>query len=144
MNAHDHPLYSTWANMKNRCYNPNAVRYADYGGRGIKVYKRWHVFKNFAEDIGQKPPGRVTLDRIDNSKGYYPWNVRWATVAEQNRNSRRCVMVTFQGKTQTINEWCREVGLAYVTYKQRMRKGWDRVAAATTPPNTRYKRKSTK
>jgi len=138
--SHGHPLYSIWANMKNRCLNPKAVRYADYGGRGITVCERWLSFKNFAEDLGERPEG-MTLDRVNNNKGYMLSNVKWSTKAQQNSNSRRCVMVTFNGKTQPINSWCREIGLSYVTYKFRRRRGWSVVKAATTPPDIRRRKK---
>lgn len=80
--------------MMDRCYNPRNRSYRDYGGRGITVCKRWHDVRLFVSDvetlIGQRPPGR-TLDRIDNDGPYGPGKVRWATRAEQIRNSRRYV-----------------------------------------------------
>ena len=73
--------------MRTRCENPNATRYADYGGRGITVCDRWHDFAGFLADMGEQPPG-LTLDRKDNDGNYEPGNCRWATRAEQNRNQR--------------------------------------------------------
>lgn len=74
--------------MKQRCTNPKHDAYADYGGRGITVCERWaKSFSAFVDDVGPRPAG-TTLDRRDNSKGYEPGNVRWATSAEQNRNNR--------------------------------------------------------
>lgn len=86
------PLYGTWGNMMTRCYNPNFRQFKDYGGRGIAVCERWHNPQLFIEDIerliGSRPPG-LTLDRYPNNNGNYePGNVRWATPAEQVRNSR--------------------------------------------------------
>jgi hypothetical protein len=80
-------IYNRWKEMMGRCYNPKHPRYADYGGRGIRVCERWHDFTNFLADMGEPPPG-LTLDRIDNNKGYEPGNCRWATVQEQNTNQR--------------------------------------------------------
>jgi hypothetical protein len=71
--------------MKSRCAYPGEVNYYLYGGRGIKVCQRWMVFKNFLDDMGEKPPGR-SLDRIDGNGNYEPGNCRWATPAEQNAN----------------------------------------------------------
>lgn len=78
------PLYSTWRNMRRR--TTAVASYVDYG---IGVHPRWHDLLLFVWDIvhsiGRPSAGR-TLDRIDNSKGYEPGNVRWATRAEQARN----------------------------------------------------------
>ena len=79
--------YATWENMKQRCNNVNHKSYKDYGGRGIKYCKRWEKFENFYKDMGRKPEG-MTLDRIDNEKGYKPSNCKWSTYSEQNRNKR--------------------------------------------------------
>jgi hypothetical protein len=80
--------YNIWASMLQRCENPKHEQYKDYGGRGIAVCKRWHDFAKFYADMGQRPDG-LTLDRIDNSKGYQPSNCRWATWLEQQAPGRR-------------------------------------------------------
>jgi hypothetical protein len=98
----DHPLYSTWADMHERCENPNHPSYKDYGGRGIKVCARWSPVEPFITDIestiGARPPDPPdwrsnrpywTLDRIDNHGNYEPGNVRWATPSEQIANRRK-------------------------------------------------------
>lgn len=82
------PTYSTWVNMLQRCTNPNNNNYRKYGARGITVCKRWLSFDNFLEDMGIRPTDK-TLDRKNGLLGYSKSNCRWATVQEQNQNTRR-------------------------------------------------------
>lgn len=81
------PTYSTWLAMWSRCTNPKHVGWKSYGGRGIKVCRRWQKFENFLADMGPKPEG-LTIERRNNERGYSPTNCCWATQAEQNRNKR--------------------------------------------------------
>lgn len=83
-----HPLWATWAAMKQRCSNPNNTHYSYYGGRGIKVCERWLNFALFVEDMGDKPTPQHTLDRINNNEGYSPDNCRWASKSEQIINTK--------------------------------------------------------
>lgn len=79
------PTYSSWSSMKSRCSNPDATGYEKWGGRGIKVCERWMDFKNFYEDMGDRPQG-TSLDRIDNNGNYEPDNCKWSTPQEQAEN----------------------------------------------------------
>lgn len=75
--------------MKARCSNPNKAAYPNYGGRGITVCDAWaNSFETFLADMGDRPNTKLSLDRIDNEKGYFKENCRWATASEQNANRR--------------------------------------------------------
>ncbi len=84
--------YRSWQHMKERCYNKNSKRYADWGGRGIKVCESWlESFENFLNDMGKKPSQekyKYSIDRIDNDGDYTKENCRWATAKQQNTNKR--------------------------------------------------------
>jgi len=80
--------YIAWMNMKQRCLKPNHKDYKNYGGRGITICQRWMVFANFQADMGEPGKG-LSLDRIDNSKGYEKDNCRWADARTQRLNRRK-------------------------------------------------------
>jgi hypothetical protein len=87
-----HPLYDSWWQMMNRCYNEKAKSYKNYGGRGITVCPEWHDVRNYVAwieaNLGSRPEG-LTLDRVNNDGNYEPGNMRWATYSEQNLNRRK-------------------------------------------------------
>ena len=117
-----HPLYQTWNSMKQRCYNKNNPSYHNYGGRGIKICNRWHHFHNFASDMSEKPPNH-SIDRIDNDGEYSPENCRWATKREQQRNRRKPVFVTIEGKEYRAIELADIVGCKTDTIIARAERG---------------------
>ena len=83
-----HRLYKTWISMIHRCHNPKARGYENYGGRGIKVCNEWNNAQNFINDMHPSFKEGLSLDRIDNNKGYSKENCRWATREIQGRNTR--------------------------------------------------------
>lgn len=116
------PYYHVWASMLDRCRNPKSRAYADYGGRGIRVCERWKAYKNFAADMGPRPPG-MTLDRINNNGNYEPGNCRWTTRREQQRNRRKAVYVMIEGKRYRAIELADATGVKPDTIVKRASQG---------------------
>lgn len=111
-------VYRAWANMKTRCSNPNRKQWHNYGGRGIKVCKRWcgdNGFKNFLKDMGEPPSNKHSLDRFPNTNGnYQPSNCRWATHSEQILNKRVPVTtIKYNDVSLTIAEWSIKTGIPH-------------------------------
>ncbi|MEK6884571.1 MAG: hypothetical protein AABY22_33370 [Nanoarchaeota archaeon] len=118
---HKSSEYCCWTDMQGRCYNKNCKAYKNYGGRGIKVCEEWLNFENFYKDMGKRPKG-FTLDRIDNHGNYCKENCKWSTRSEQNRNHRRNINITFNGKTQCLKDWAKELALSYSILRYRLHK----------------------
>ena len=85
----NHRFYNKWMAMMSRCYSKKAISYPNYGGRGITVHKEWQDVRNFVKWADETYIDGMTLDRIDNDKGYYPNNCRWADAYTQNINQRK-------------------------------------------------------
>ncbi len=137
-------LYKTWHGMITRCHTLNDQAYHHYGGRGIKVCDLWREsFEEFEWHVAQLPyfneEGR-SLDRINNNGDYEPGNVQWATAAEQKRNTRRTVMLTYNGKTQCLVDWARELGTVKGTLQRRLKAGWSVEDTLGTPISPRTNR----
>lgn len=140
-NNKESPTYTSWNHMMDRCKNPKHLHYHRYGGRGITVCKRWIKFKNFLEDMGERPEG-LTLDRRNNDRGYYPKNCRWATNIQQNRNRRNNVLITFNNRTKCLPDWAEEFGIDCERLRQRISVlNWSIEKALTTPVAKRRRRK---
>lgn len=120
--------------MRARCLTPTCRDYPDYGGRGIKVCGGWSSFLSFLADMGEAPAG-MTLNRIDNDGDYAPENCEWATPMQQANNRRSSTRVVFQGRTQTVMQWSREMGINRRTISARLRLGWPVERALTQPPS---------
>lgn len=112
-------LHNVWKSMRKRCNNSNDPAYKNYGSRGIKVCSRWDVFEKFLEDMGQSYSAGLTIERIDNNKGYSPENCKWIPKSEQPKNRRNIRLITFNGISQTIADWARDLGMNRSTLSQR-------------------------
>lgn len=135
-----HPLYLTWLTMMHRCYNPKRRDYHNYGGRGIRVCKRWHSVTNFIADMGERPDGH-TLERRDTNSNYSKRSCVWATQKEQQRNRRNNHLVTWRGDTHCLKEWSEILGIPYVCLHLRVvQYGWSIDRAFTQPVQVKRKR----
>lgn len=115
-----------------RCYDEKDSSYHNYGGRGIKVSRRWHDFSAFVEDMGDRPQG-TTLDRIDNNKDYSLANCKWSSKKEQSRNTRRNVIIRYNGRVATLTEFAESYGLPPKTLWARLNRGMDLHEALNRP-----------
>ncbi len=127
-------IYIIWKGIIQRCHNPNTKKYYRYGGRGIKVCKRWkNSFINFYKDMGDRPKGK-SIDRINNNGNYSPKNCKWSTQKEQCSNTSNNVLVTIDKKTKTVSEWSRIKKINNSTvFKRINRSGWLPEKAILTP-----------
>jgi len=126
--------YRIWRNILYRCGTKTCAAFSRYGGRGIKVCKRWLKFENFLSDMGRAPSAAHTVDRIDNDRSYSPENCRWATKREQANNRPSTLFLTHRGETKPLAEWARERGLNRLTLWHRLtRLGWGVQKALETP-----------
>lgn len=112
--------YHAWRNAKDRCRNPRNQAYSNYGGRGIDFYAGWDKFDDFWKDMGPTWAEGLTLDRIDNNKGYGPGNCRWATVVEQSLNRRTNRFVDTPWGILTVSEASRRSGIKVTTLLYRL------------------------
>lgn len=129
-------VYSIWKGMMARCYRTSVKYYCNYGGRGITVCKEWKKFENFYRDMGDPPDG-MSIDRIDNNGSYRKGNCRWATRKEQSNNTRRTVLISFDGKKQTLIQWAVEKVIEPNTLYCRIRNGWSVERSLTEPTNVK-------
>lgn len=131
-------IYWCWVAMIRRCTMLSDKAFPNYGGRGIKVCDRWsRSLENFVADVGNPPGKEYSLDRIDNSRGYEPGNVRWATSSQQIRNTRANRRLTLNGVSRLCVEWIEilgpTLGIDKHTVSNRIRRGWSDERILTTP-----------
>lgn len=104
--------WHVWAQLIQRCTNPNNKGYKNYGARGITVHPRWRDFSNFLADMGEAPEG-LSIERVNNDGNYEPGNCEWATKLTQARNTRALIFLTVQGHTACLAAWAEVLGVDY-------------------------------
>lgn len=137
----DHPLLRVWDGIIQRCTNPNANGYKNYGGRGVSICNEWRndfkMFHDWAIENGWQKG--LQIDRINNDDGYYPENCRCVTRLVNTRNKRTNVNITFNGETKCITDWAKSIGISYAALKVRVFKNkWPLEVALTKPKCTRH------
>ena len=114
--------YKIWCGMVARTTKRSDKTHL-YFDKGVRTCDRWLSFENFYADMGDAPDG-MSIDRINNNKGYEPGNCRWATNIEQNNNTSRNRLITARGESMTIAMWARKVGIKPNTICYCLRRGW--------------------
>lgn len=115
--------YRAWISMKERCLKEGHPAFENYGGRGIKLDKRWMNFINFLYDMGIAPDGS-SLDRIDNNLGYFKENCRWTDSMSQANNRRSNRHIFIDGKKYTVSEASREFDICKSKILYRLNSGY--------------------
>jgi len=131
----DTSLYNCWSHMKQRTLNPKCKSFPRYGGRGIGICEEWKsdftAFQKWAIENGYSPS--LSLDRIDNDKGYYPENCRWADRTTQQNNRTACHYITVNGETRTVSQWAQKLNIRPTSLNARIRRGWTIEDAVLSP-----------
>ena len=135
-------FYSVWLNMKSRCTNPNYPYFHRYGGRGIAVCLEWsNSFPEFSRWCHEQNPAKdMTLERMDNNKGYSPSNCLFASRKEQANNRHTSVSVKYKGENLPLVDFLRRHCIVSLsTFNYRRNQGWSIIKAATSPSRKRAK-----
>jgi hypothetical protein len=118
-------LYRIWCNMKRRCDNPNDRDYKWYGSRGIKYDPTWISFEGFQKDMQNGYNDSLTIERIDNNKGYSKENCKWIPLKDQAKNTRNtenAYYIEYKGIRDTIRNWAKFFGIKRTTLGMRIQK----------------------
>lgn len=126
MSRRQERLYGIWKGIKVRTHNTHHKDYKYCGAKGITICDEWdksyEAFKEWALNNGYRDD--LTIDRIDNSGNYCPENCRWADLYTQANNKSNNHLITYNGKTQNMTQWAREIGVRRELIKDRLKSGW--------------------
>lgn len=125
--------------MRARCFDPSREDYKRYGAVGITVCQEWLDFNNFLNDMGLRPEG-TSIDRIDNSKGYFKENCRWSTYTQQSENRTNARKYLFEGEMKSVAEISEITGLKRETIYARLNTYKWRTEFLASPPDKRRKK----
>ena len=141
-------LYAVWKSIRQRCNDASCARYADYGGRGIKMCSEWDDYTKFRDWAYQHgyddkaPYGELTIDRMDANGNYEPNNCRFISLKEQNKNKRDLRHINYNGENHILSEWAELLGVEYATlYNRIFTYGWHVERAFTEPAHKKHRRK---
>lgn len=135
---------NAWKGMISRCTNPKNKSYKNYGGRGIKVCKRWlESSDNFIADMGL-PEEKLQIDRIDNNGNYEPKNCRWTTAFINSQNRRNTIFATIKGETASVSVHARNLGISTSAVYARIKKGMTPEKAISETISKKHYLKSSK
>lgn len=133
-------FWSIWKGMKGRATDPNNPDYARYGAAGRGISGEWMSFENFYRDMFPSYEDGLTIERIDNSKGYYNGNCRWATNMEQQSNKLNNRVIRYQGRDMHLAEFCRVAGVSRGAITPRLNLGLSAEAALADYAASTYKK----
>ncbi len=121
-----HPLWSRYSSMTQRCLNPLATQYCDYGGRGITVSNELKNFDNYVKYVSSLENAfdkGMTIDRIRNDENYEKGNLKWSDWSEQHTNKRRQERyissepgITFASTRRGNKKWMVRIDNKYIGY----------------------------
>mgnify|MGYP003532576611 FL=1 len=117
------PEYRVWSAMRERCTNAKDPAYKHYGARGITLDPKWMTFAGFIEDMGWRPSGAHTIERVNNDGPYCKKNCVWATQDVQQRNRRDNLWLELGGVRMIATDWAKHTGIPRTTVSQRARRG---------------------
>lgn len=117
--------YNTWRAIKDRCYNTNHSSYKNYGGRGIKMSKRWfNSFELFLKDMGEKPTIKHSIERKRVNGNYTKSNCVWLEKSKQAKNTRKSRWIEHDGRKMILEDWASELGVKSWLISNRLKRGW--------------------